>query len=146
MKYWGYLLAKLAAALGLIWAAWFAVRLCFPPQAVYLGQKLDPFTHDLGYTAAMMLFIPFCGGLVYWIAWDQRYRCRTCLRRLRMPMATGSWKNMLFLGQPRTEYICVYGHGTLKVPETQLTGTKTSDWEPHDDMWKELESLEAGKK
>ncbi len=34
MKYWGYLLAKLAAALGLIWAAWFAVRLCFPPQAV----------------------------------------------------------------------------------------------------------------
>jgi hypothetical protein len=83
--------------------------------------------------------------LVYWIAWDQRYRCRTCLRRLRMPMATGSWKNMMFLGQPRTEYICVYGHGTLKVPELQLTG-EPSDWQPHDDIWKELESLEAGKK
>jgi len=53
---------------------------------------------------------------------------------------------MLFLGQPSTEYICVYGHGTLKVPELQLTGTTTSDWEPHHDMWKELESLEAGKK
>ena len=145
MKYWGFLLAKLMAAFGVIWAAWFVVSLCFPRQAVFLDQELDPFTHDLGYTIAMMLFVTLCAGLFYWIARDQRYRCRTCLRRLRMPMATGSWKNMLFLGQPSTEYICVYGHGTLKVPELQLTGG-TSDWEPHDDIWKELESLEASKK
>ena len=44
------------------------------------------------------------------------------------------------------EYICIYGHGTLKVPEVQITGSK-SDWEPHqDDIWKELESLEESKR
>jgi hypothetical protein len=147
MRYWGYLLAKLMAAALLIWAVWFAIGLCFARPAIYLGQELSPFTHDLGYTAVMMLFFAFCTGLVYLIVWDQRYRCRTCLRRLRMPIAAGSWPNMLFLGQPRTEYICIYGHGTLKVPEVQITGPNSPDWEPHgDDIWRELESLEESKK
>jgi hypothetical protein len=147
MRYWGYLLAKLLAAALLIWAVWLAIALYFARPAIYLGQELSPFTHDLGYTAVMMLFFAFCTGLVYLIVWDQRYRCRTCLRRLRMPIAAGSWPNMLFLGQPRTEYICVYGHGTLKVPEVQITGPNSPDWEPHgDDIWRELESLEESKK
>jgi hypothetical protein len=94
----------------------------------------------------MMVFFPFCAGLLYLVIWDQRYRCRTCLRRLRMPVSAGSWPNMLLFGQPRREYICIYGHGTLKVPEVQITGSGASDWEPHEDIWKELESIEAGKK
>ena len=146
MKYWGFFLAKLAAGYVLVRAAWFAIGLGFPHSTVYLGQELEPFTHDLGYTIAMMLFFPFCAGILYAIVWDQRYRCRTCLRRLRMPMTAGSWPNMLLFGQPRTEYICVYGHGTLKVPEVQITGGET-DWEPHDeDIWKELEALGESKK
>src|SRR5712692_101152 len=143
MRYWGFLLAKLAAAGLIVWAAWFLIRLGFARPAVFLNTELSPFTHDLGYTAVMMLFFAFCVGLVYLVIWDQRYRCRTCLRRLRMPMAAGSWPNMLLFGQPRTEYICIYGHGTLSVPEVQITGSKSPDWEPHpDDIWKELESLE----
>jgi hypothetical protein len=48
---------------------------------------------------------------------------------------------MLLFGQPRTEYICIYGHGTLKIPEVELTGSKRPDWQKHDDdIWKELES------
>ena len=147
MKYWGYLLAKIAAAAGVIWAAWFTVSLCFPRQAVFLDQELDPFTHDLGYTAAMMLFIPFCGGLVYWIAWDQRYRCRTCARRLRMPLIRGSWDQMLLVGPPRIEYICLYGHGTLREDELRISGMSMAEWEPHsDNIWTELcaSSKEAG--
>ena len=93
-----------------------------------------------------MVFFSFSVGLLYLVIWDQRYRCRTCLRRLRMPVSTGSWPNMLLIGRPRTEYICIYGHGTLIVPEVQLTGGPSSDWEPHEDMWTELESIEAGKK
>jgi hypothetical protein len=147
MKYWGYFMAKLAAAVLLMWAARAAIRLCFPRPPIFLGQRLDPFMHDLGYTTAMMLFSFFCAGLIYLIVWDQRYRCRTCLRWLRMPIIRGSWPNMLLFGQPRTEYICIYGHGTLKVPEVQITGASSSDWEPHDeDIWKELEALEAGRK
>src|SRR5689334_14042211 len=147
MKYWGFLLAKLAAAGLLVWATWFGIRLAFARPAIFLSQELSPFTHDLGYTIVMMLFFAFCAGLFYLAIWDQRYRCRTCLRRLRMPMHAGSWKNMMLFGQPRTEYICIYGHGTLSVPEVQITGTGSSDWAPHgDDILKELEALEESKK
>ncbi len=146
MKYWGYLVAKLMAAALLMWAGRSIVRLLFRSPAIFLDQPLEPFMHDLGYTTAMMLFFVYCAGLVYLVVWDQRYHCRTCLRRLRMPVIKGSWPNMLLFGQPRTEYICIYGHGTLKVPEVQITGAG-QDWEPHDDdIWKELEALEAGRK
>jgi hypothetical protein len=74
------------------------------------------------------------------IVQDQRYRCRTCLRKLRSPISAGSWPNSLLLGRPRREYICIYGHGTLKVPEEQITGSGTPDWQPHsEDILKELE-------
>jgi hypothetical protein len=146
MKYWGYLLAKLAIA-GLVLAAiWQGVYLTFPRHTIFFSNP-EPFAHDLGYTTIMMVFFLVCAGVLYLIVWDQRYRCRTCLRRLRMPMRTGSWPNMLLLGRPRTEYICLYGHGTLMVPEVQITGTSGPDWLPHDeDIWKELEALEAGRK
>jgi len=82
---------------------------------------------------------------VWLIVWDQRYRCRTCLRWLRMPLRTGSWTHVLF-GAPRTEYICLYGHGTLTVDELQISGQQMRDWEPHEDIWKELFALEETKK
>ena len=147
MKYWGYFLAKLTLAGLLLWGVLSVIRLGFRRPTIYLDEVQKPFAHDLGYTLAMMVFFLFCVGVLYLIIWDQRYRCRTCLRRLRMPVFAGSWPNMLLFGRPRTEYICVYGHGTLKVPEEQITGPNTPDWEPHDDdIWKELESLEESNK
>ncbi len=146
MKYWGYLVAKLVVAAFLLRGLWFGVRQFFAQPAVFLGLEQRPFAHDLGYTTAMMVVFLICAGILYVIVLDQRYRCRTCLRRLRMPVTAGSWPNMLLFGQPRTEYICIYGHGTLKVPEVQITGSKSPDWEPHPDIWKELESLEETKR
>ena len=144
MRYWAYLLAKLAVAGAVLYGIWFVIHAQWPrPQSAIYG---DPFAHDLGYTTVMMVFSLLCSGVLYLIIRDQRYRCRTCLRKLRMPVSAGSWPNMLLFGQPRTEYICLYGHGTLKVPELKITKT-TPDWEPHDDdIWKELESLEASKR
>ena len=52
----------------------------------------------------------------------------------------------MLLGAPRTEYICTYGHGTLNIADLQITGRQTDDWHPHDDIWKELVSLEETKK
>lgn len=147
MKYWGYLTGKLVVAALLLRMLWSVIRLLFIQPPIFLGMEQRPFAHDLGYTTAMMFFFLICAGTLYVIVWDQRYRCRTCLRRLRMPVAAGSWPNMLLFGQPRTEYICIYGHGTLKVPEVQITGSKSPDWEPHnEDIWKELESLEETKR
>jgi hypothetical protein len=147
MKYWGYLLVKLGAVALILLGVDRTIRFMLGKQVTILYTQHDPFTHDLTYTSVMMLFTLFAIGLLYVVIWDQRYRCRTCLRRLRMPMSAGSWPNMMLIGQPRVEYICIYGHGTLKVPKVELTGAKTPDWQPHDDdIWKELESIEAGDK
>ena len=145
MKYWGLLVAKLAAGALFMRVLWVAIRAFFVGPVLFLGMEQKPFAHDLGFTTAMLVYFLACFGVVYAIIWDQRYRCRTCLRRLRMPIQTGSWTHVL-LGAPRTEYICTYGHGTLKVAELQITGRTQPDWEPHEDMWKELESLEASEK
>ena len=146
-RYWAYLAAKLAVAGGLLVAIRALIPYVLPqPQTfMYSFIRPDPFAHDLLYTFVMMVFTLFALGLLWLIVWDQRYRCRTCLRRLRMPILTGSWTHVLF-GRPRTEYICPYGHGTLKVEELQITGHQNPDWEPHEDIWKELYALEETKK
>ena len=116
-----------------------------PASASQTRSVPEPFGHDLGYTFVMMLYSLVAVGLIWVVIWDQRYRCRTCLRRLRMPILTGDWTHIL-LGRPRTEYICPFGHGTLKVDEVQITGHQGPDWQPHEDMWKELVSLDDSKK
>lgn len=133
MRYWAYLLAKIVAASALLWVVGQAILWFFP-------HNRNAFARDLSYTTAMMVYFLIAVGTFYLVVWDQRYRCRTCLRKLRMPITAGSWPNMFLKGQPRMEYICIYGHGTLKVPEVELTGPKTPDWQPHEDMWRELEA------
>jgi hypothetical protein len=145
MKYWVYLVAKLAGAGGLLYELQRVIIRAFPPQQPMDLGGPNPVFRDLPYTFSMLFFTLIATGLLWLIVWDQRYRCRTCLRRLRMPVQTGSWTHVL-LGAPRTEYICPYGHGTLKVAELQITGHQEPDWHPHEDMWKELVSLEETKK
>ena len=50
-----------------------------------------------------------------------------------MPIETGSWSRMLQFGRPRIEYICPYGHGTLKEDELQISGLENPEWTPHSD-------------
>ena len=98
VKYWGFLLLKLLAGGLVMRVLWGAILLGFRSPVLYLGVEQKPFGHDLGYTSAMLLFFLACFGVMYLIIWDQRYRCRSCLRRLRMPLATGSWPNMFLIG------------------------------------------------
>jgi hypothetical protein len=104
--------------------------------------RLAPFSHAGEYLAinvALMVWFLFGAGMLYLIVYDQRYRCRVCLRRLRMPVETGSRGFMLQLGRPRTEYICPYGHGTLKQEEFQTSGLENPEWTASSgDMWDEL--------
>ena len=143
MRYWGWFVVKLVAAATMLLAIDYGIRLWFPRPVPVFYSHPEPFTHDLAYTAVMMVFFLVCYGVLHLIIWDQKTRCRPCLRRLRMPVVAGSWSNMLLFGQPRTEYICIYGHGTLKVPDVDLNGGMRPDWQKHDaDIWKELESYE----
>jgi hypothetical protein len=146
MRYWGYLVAKLLVAAGILWGTRRLMAAVMPPPESFMQMRLgDPFVTDLSYTFIMLLFWLFGAGIVWLIVLDQRYRCRTCLRRLRMPVHTGSWTHVLF-GAPQTEYICLYGHGTLTVDELQITGRQNPDWVANEDIWKELYSLEETKR
>ena len=141
MRYWAYLIAKLAVAAGIVFGFGLLADRLFPaPHSYDDGGPFLSF-QAVSYALARMALTLFAIGLLWLIIWDQRYRCRTCLRRLRMPVRRGSWTNVLF-GAPHTEYICTYGHGTLKVAELQITGHQNPDWEPHEDIWKELFSTE----
>lgn len=138
MRYWAYLVAKLGVGTAIVLALRKLAALLFSSPETYLSRRPPPFAHDLSYTFAMLFVTLIAAGLLWLIVWDQRNRCRTCLRRLRMPVGTGSWSHMLLVGRPRTEYICIYGHGTLKVADLQITGHENPDWEPHEDIWSEL--------
>ncbi len=135
MRYWGFFTAKAAVAAGVLGLLWIAIWAWYP---VFFSVHGNGFPQDLGFTSAIMLHALLSAGVFYLVILDQRYRCRTCLRRLRMPVSTGSWTQRLELGLPRTEYICPYGHGTLMVPELHLPGGETTGWRQIDDMWKEL--------
>jgi len=138
VKYWGFFLLKVAvagAALGLLWLG---IWEWWPVSSPFLSVREAPFARDLGFTFVMMLHWLLSAGVFYLIIWDQRYRCRTCLRRLRMPVVIGSRSQSLVEGPPRIEYICTYGHGTLQVDELRLTGGEKSSWKPIRDIWEAL--------
>jgi hypothetical protein len=141
MKYWSYLVAKSLIAIAILSVLERAIARAFPPDPAFLDGRQNPVMRYLGYISCMLVFWLIASGFGWLIMWDQKYRCRVCLRRLRMPIQKGSWNHVL-LGAPRTEYICLYGHGTLNVAGLQITGRQSADWLPHDDMWKELFSLE----
>lgn len=142
MRYWLYLLAKLAVAAGVVFGLQYAVEHLFPiPPPTRFGPPPVMFMHDLDFTFA--IFAVWLIGAVFFFAilWDHHRRCRTCHRRLIMPITTGSWGNMVTFGRPKTEWICPFGHGTLRIEELQITGRHSPAWEPHDDnIWKELDS------
>ena len=145
MKYWGYLCAKLAVAGAVLYYLWRGILLALPYPPPFLMVSQPRFAHDLPFTLIAGVYFLFCCGVLYACILEQRYRCRVCLRRLRMPVETGSWGHMLQLGRPSIEYICPFGHGTLKVPEAQISGLEAHDWEAHEDIWTELYSQETKK-
>lgn len=146
MKYWLVLAAKLAAGAALLWAGWLGVRALLPRPKPFLYEDLPPMGHDLWHTLAAFLYWLVAVGALFLLVHDHRYRCRACLRRLRMPVERGSWDGVLLAGPPRTEYICPYGHGTLQVPEVQITGLAIGRWKAHRDIWTELSGLEETKR
>jgi hypothetical protein len=155
VKYWAYLAGKLLLIAGLSWGMLWALKRYWPVDRYWVpvftpnvGYHLvehiyvPKFGPDLWFTSAVGLCFVFACGLLYLAVLDQRYRCRVCLRRLRMPILTGSWSSMLQWGRPKIEYICAYGHGRLNVDQVPLAGTEDAEWTPQrENPWEELVSL-----
>ncbi len=149
MRSWGYFLAKSAVAGGALYGLLRLINGIWPVEGNRAPLAALDGAHLLWYSLLLMVWFLLAAGAVVLILHDQRHRCRTCLRRLRMPIETGSWGRMLFLGRPRIEYICPYGHGTLKEEELQISGMEAPEWTPNsDDLWEELcaSSKESDKK
>ncbi len=138
VRYWGYFAGKIGLSSALMYGLLRLLNYTWPVQQKFYNYVPPRFGYDLLYTLLAGLWFLACSGLLYLCIWDQRYRCRVCLRRLRMPVETGSWSRMLLLGRPRIEYICPYGHGTLNVAELQISGLENPEWNPHGEMWDEL--------
>jgi hypothetical protein len=139
MRYWGYLLGKLVAAAGFLYGLLLLLNRLWPPEPHFYSYAPARFGYNLGYTLAVLVWFLICTGVLYIVIWDQRYRCRVCLRRLMMPVETGSWSRMLQFGRPRIEYICPYGHGTLREEELQISGLENPEWKAHSgDLWEDL--------
>ena len=140
MRYWAWLAAKLAVAAVPMYGLLALVSRLYPERPKYASDlwPLETGGQALLYNLALMGWFLACVGVFYLILWDQRHRCRVCLRRLRMPVATGSWSSMLQLGRPRIEYICPYGHGTLREEEVQILGPETPQWDQTPDLWQAL--------
>ncbi len=141
MKYWLYLLAKLIGVVGVACGLQLALVHYYAKHVPKSSAPL--FLQDIVFTFGTLGVWLVGAGLLSLALWDQRRRCRTCLRRLIMPLKTGSWGHIVLLGRPTTEMICPFGHGTLYIEELQLVGHQYRDWHAHNgDIWKELESYD----
>ena len=150
MRYWSYFVAKLAAAAAVLYGLLWVINGIWPvekqPPAL---ARLRDMPQALAYNLLVGAWFLLCVAAVILIVRDQRRRCRTCLRRLRMPVETGSWGSMLLLGMPQIESICPYGHGTLKEDQVWNSGARNPEWTAHrEDFWEELcaSSKGAGRK
>jgi hypothetical protein len=139
MRYWAYLVGKVVVAAAPLYGLLLFIQRIVPAPPKEGRMRLHNMNQELLGTMYMLGWFLLCAGAFYLIVWDQRRRCRVCLRKLRMPIETGSRSYMLQLGQPAIESICPYGHGTLKEDELQITGRDTPEWKPNsDDIWEEL--------
>jgi hypothetical protein len=146
MKYWGFLFAKLLAAGAVLRLVWLLIETLLPEPEIFLYTHLPRFPNDLPWTVAILLFWLLSIGLLVLVILDQRTRCRTCLRRLRMPVESGNWSLATLFAPPRKSLICPYGHGTLDEPVTHVSAQSPTEWRPHGDIWKELETLDRDRR
>jgi MacB-like periplasmic core domain len=83
------------------------------------------------------LFLIASMGVLSWSIYDQRRRCRVCLRRLGMAAHVGC-PGCLLLNWAGTELVCIEGHGMLHVPEMTSSWQDAEQWTTLDESWMEL--------
>ncbi|MGH9466481.1 MAG: hypothetical protein ACRD1Y_03915 [Terriglobales bacterium] len=138
LRYWFWLLCKLAVAALLVLGVWTVTTWVVPPPPTGLMSAWPRLGSDLPYTMAAFLVVVVAFGLGWACAVDQVYRCRTCARRLRMPRTKGNYSHVMLGGAPHTEYICTYGHGRLNVPDVHVSGGHIFRWVGYGSLWEDL--------
>lgn len=83
---------------------------------------------------SIWLFLPMAIAALSWSVRDQQRRCRTCLRRLEMPVEIGRTGSVL-LNWAGTEMVCPEGHGVLYLPDSPANAMDRDRWHTLDDSW-----------
>jgi hypothetical protein len=126
-RWWVFLSAKSAALLGAVYfLSWALVH----HGLAILGRTVYPLADEV----AIWVFLPLAVAVLCWSIADQQKRCRTCLRRMGMPIDIGRPGSVL-LNWAGTELVCSEGHGTLYVPESESNALQRDRWNALDDSW-----------
>ncbi len=129
-RYWAFFSVKAIVMLGGMTALWveFAARnaLAIHSPSKFVLSLLIDWASILG---ALLI--------LRWAVLDQSRRCPVCLRRLGMPVTSGSWSSAL-IEPASTELLCDQGHGALQVSDSYTTLGEIRRWIALDDSWREL--------
>jgi hypothetical protein len=94
-------------------------------------------TYPLADEYSIWLFLPLAIMALSWSMRDQQSRCRSCLRRLELPVEIGRTGSVL-LNWAGTEMVCSEGHGVLYLPESAANSLDENRWNRLDDSWSSL--------
>src|SRR5271166_301633 len=86
---------------------------------------------------SLWLFLPLAIAVLSWSVHDQQKRCRTCLRRLQLPVEIGCPGSVL-LNWAGTEMVCSEGHGVLYLPDSAANSLDQDRWNKLDESWASL--------
>ena len=86
---------------------------------------------------SIWVFLPLAIATLSWSVRDQQKRCRTCLRRLELPVEIGRAGSVL-LNWAGTEMVCSQGHGVLYLPESPANALERDRWNTLDESWSSL--------
>jgi Zn-dependent protease with chaperone function len=86
---------------------------------------------------SIWLFLPLAIVALSWSVRDQQARCRTCLRRLELPVEIGRPGSVL-LNWAGTEMVCSEGHGVLYLPDSPANSLDRDRWNKLDESWESL--------
>jgi hypothetical protein len=130
MVWFGFLAIKSALLLGI-------VALCSWCIVHWVSTWVMGSTYPLADEYSIWLFLPLAIIALSWSMRDQQSRCRTCLRRLELPVEIGRTGSIL-LNWAGTEMVCSEGHGVLYVPESAANSLDQDRWNKLDDSWSNL--------
>lgn len=89
------------------------------------------------------LFLLGCMGVLSWSIYDQRRRCRVCLRRFGLAAQIGC-PGCVLLSWAGTELVCLEGHGMLHVPQMVSSWQQGDKWTSFDDSLLEWLTRQGG--
>jgi hypothetical protein len=94
----------------------------------YGSVLLTGMVQPMSNVVSMWVFLVVAIGALSWAVYDQRRRCRVCLRRLGLSVHVGCPGYTLLDCWAATELVCAQGHGMLYMPDSDASWMEGDQW------------------